>query len=194
VAATAEYRLAPDHRFPDALHDAQCALRWLRARRDVDPERVAAGGVSAGAHLALLLGSVDESAGLEDRDCPSPGSSRASAVVSVAGPTDLRLPMDAIRSRVAGFIGPRAERMPEALRLASPVAHLNAGDAPILAFYNRDDRVVPYAQAEVLRDAARRAGVPFTLHTREEGGHAWWGEALMQTVPTITGFLHTTLQ
>lgn len=48
-----EYRLAPEHPYPAALHDTLDALRWLHAHGDVigGDGRVAAGGQSAGAAL-----------------------------------------------------------------------------------------------------------------------------------------------
>src|SRR5439155_531098 len=51
------YRLAPAHRFPAPLDDVRHGLRWVRAHAgelDIDPERLALLGLSAGAHLALL--------------------------------------------------------------------------------------------------------------------------------------------
>jgi acetyl esterase/lipase len=55
VVAAAEYRLAPQHRFPVPLHDCYDALAWLTSQRDVDPARVAVGGASAGGGLAAAL-------------------------------------------------------------------------------------------------------------------------------------------
>jgi len=47
-----DYRLAPEHPYPAALHDSLAAWRWFAAS-EADPSRIAIGGDSAGGGLAL---------------------------------------------------------------------------------------------------------------------------------------------
>ena len=55
VVAAVNYRLAPEHPFPVPLHDCHDALVWLADRDDVDADRIAIGGASAGGGLAAAL-------------------------------------------------------------------------------------------------------------------------------------------
>lgn len=55
VAVLVEYRLAPEHKFPTAVHDVVASVRWIRdhARElGVDPDVITLGGSSAGGNLA----------------------------------------------------------------------------------------------------------------------------------------------
>jgi acetyl esterase len=62
-----DYRLAPEHRFPTAAHDAWDALQWLRANAEtlqIDASRMAVGGDSAGGNLAAVCAVWARDAGL----------------------------------------------------------------------------------------------------------------------------------
>jgi acetyl esterase len=69
LVASVDYRLAPEHKFPAGLEDCIAAARWLKSHGGgwgIDTGRLAVGGDSAGANLALatLLSLRDAGDGL----------------------------------------------------------------------------------------------------------------------------------
>ena len=67
MVVSLDYRLAPEHRFPTAVHDAWDALQWLAAHGrewGADTTRLAVGGDSAGGTLAAVCALQARDAGL----------------------------------------------------------------------------------------------------------------------------------
>jgi len=67
VVMSVDYRLAPEHKFPAGVDDAQAAHQWMLDNADalaVDPARVAVGGTSHGGTLAAVVCQERRSRGL----------------------------------------------------------------------------------------------------------------------------------
>jgi acetyl esterase len=67
AVASVEYRLAPEHKFPTAVHDAFDTLTWLHtqaASLGLDSMRLAVGGDSAGGTLATVCALLARDAGI----------------------------------------------------------------------------------------------------------------------------------
>ncbi|KAL3417192.1 lipase 2 [Phlyctema vagabunda] len=68
VTICVSYRLAPEHKFPTAIHDGQDALEWVIKSRDSLQVNLqlgfVVGGVSAGANIAAVLAHMARDLGL----------------------------------------------------------------------------------------------------------------------------------
>jgi acetyl esterase/lipase len=184
AVAAFNYRLSQEAKFPAQIHDAKAAVRWLRrhaGEHGLDPERIAAWGASAGAHLAALLG---VSAGVPELEGPEHDTevwTRVQAVVDFFGPTDF-LQMDAhalpggqrhnpADSPESQLIGGPIQENPEKVARANPATYVDSGDAPFLMLHGERDPLVPAHQSELLFEALRKAGVPASLYKIAGAGH-----------------------
>ncbi|GMG88422.1 hypothetical protein MNKW57_27430 [Biformimicrobium ophioploci] len=191
---TIDHRAAPRFHYPAAVEDARRAMRFIRRNSEkykIDPNLLGAAGMSSGAYLAHMLGTLDEDSTIDGRRLHN-DSSKAQAVVALAGPGDLLAfasSPEGARHVVASFLGAVYwQRMgPESAegelyREASPVGHVSADDAPVLLVHGKKDRVVPYAQSEAMYSALQEAGVESRLVTIPEAGHDL---GLFQEAPPI---------
>jgi dipeptidyl aminopeptidase/acylaminoacyl peptidase len=69
------------------------------------------------------------------------------------------------------FLGDLPDNVPALAKLASPVAHLEAGDPPVLLIHGDADPQMPYAQSEDFQTACWEVGVPVRLITLPGAAH-----------------------
>lgn len=193
VAIAPQYRHCPANRFPAQVHDAKAAVRWLRAHAGdykVDGDRIGAMGYSAGAHLALMLGTTGPADGLEGPAPADAPGTRIQAVVNYFGPTDLAAtdisPLS--QSLVRDFLGATAADQPKLAASASPLTFVDRTDPPVLTFHGTADSVVPVTQATRLSEAMTRAGVKGRTELLSGLGHGWAGPALARTMEATYAF------
>lgn len=200
VSATADYRLTPSGAaFPDPLQDAAAAVRFLRKNAktyNIDPDRIAIGGDSAGGHLALLVGLIREPELLGDEPFPDV-SSKVSAIIDIYGPTDLAALYKGggwpVRWLLVKLLRCTPREKPDLWARASPVTHVHAGAPPTLILHGERDTIVPYEQAERLRQRCEELNAPCYLGRVRAAGHGWMlyprSRVYAGTLPLITHFL-----
>ncbi len=173
VAIVADYRVKSrnDSTAEQSVADAKSAIRWVRSHSSelgIDPDRIAAGGGSAGGHLAGTTGTI---AGGDEPGEDTSVSSRPNAMVmfnpvlSLPGLGELKEEGDrkGLASRFAGD--------PAAM---SPARHVKPGQPPAIVFHGTSDTTVPYSTAELFTRAAIDAGNRCELVGYEGQGHGFF--------------------
>jgi acetyl esterase/lipase len=180
VAASIDYRLAPEWPWPAQLVDAQLAVRWLRAQAvslSLDARHLCAYGDSAGGHLAVFLGALQSIHAGDLATTLTAQSPAVSCVVDDFGPTDLvSLAPTPLGQQIAGplFGGKTPQSDPALYRDASPVFAVTPASAPMLLLQGTRDGVVPASQSAELAQALRSLHVPVQYVTYD-GDHEFNG-------------------
>ncbi|MHC4225155.1 MAG: alpha/beta hydrolase [Planctomycetota bacterium] len=191
VAMVADYRVADRHgvKVAQCVEDAKSAVRWLRANaRDlgVDPDRIAAGGGSAGGHLAAATATV-------------PGFDAAGEDVSVSAvPNAVVL----FNPALGDASPPPADRIASLTARAgvdpmkiTPSHHVGAGVPPTIIFHGEADERVPYETAVAFCNEMKRMGNSCRVVGYEGAQHGFFnygrgdGEAYRDTLRRAVEFL-----
>jgi acetyl esterase/lipase len=170
---SANYHYAQEKLFPAQYEDVQTVVRWAKTQAleyGWDAGRIGVWGISAGAHLAALLGS-NRVAALE-----SEPSALVQAAVCICPPTDLTNATDwkftyAHEDGFSNLLGFHAAIRLDLARAASPVFGISSVAAPFLIIHGDQDELVPVHQARVLHDTLQAQGVPSQLEIIAGGSH-----------------------
>ena len=185
IGVSIAYRLTDEVRWPAQLHDCKAAIRWIKehaAEFGGDPQRIGVWGISAGAHLASLLGTTGDAPEWEGEiGSARQQNSKIQCVINFYGPQNF-ITMVQQESAVdrttknypeALLLGGRVQDLPEVAKAASPITYASKGDAPFLSAHGTKDPLVPLSQARELDAALRRAGVESVLIEMQEAGHGF---------------------
>ncbi len=184
VVFSADYRLAPAHRFPAQLHDVKRAIRWIKSERSNIPyRRLVLAGASVGGHLAALA--ATSAGALEPTDLPPELAVHDSSVdgaVSLSGPMDLTCFWQAdhylAKGLSDGFLGCDSTECDRARVLeASPTHWVDPADPPLyLAAGTADTLVTAADNADRMWQTVQAQGDPARCwYERVDGGtHNLW--------------------
>jgi acetyl esterase/lipase len=164
------YRLYPTVRFPAMIEDVKCAIRYLRANAaqfNINSNRIAAMGASAGGHLVALLGTSDPADGWDEGEY-SDQSSRIQAAILLAPATDFSQEFSNDDIQTLVYVAFGTNNIPA----ASPITHITSDDPPFLLIHGNRDPVIPFEQSQLMYDALQKAGVPSELVVVENADHS----------------------
>ena len=154
VAMSADYRVRSRQGTPpfECVKDGKSAVRWIRQnakKLGIDPERLAAGGGSAGGHVAAATGTVP---GLEEEGEDLSVSSKPDALV-LFNPVYDNGPKGYGHSRVA-----------DRYKDISPIHNIRKGIPPAIVFLGDQDKLIPVSTAEKYKALMEKVGSRSDLH------------------------------
>ncbi len=180
VAICPEYRTQKSHSTdPRAcVMDAKSAMRWVRIHANelgIDPNRIAAGGGSAGGHLAAATAVLTEYS--EPDEDPS--------VSCVPKALVLFNPVFDNSEKGYGY-----ERVKEYWQKISPMHNLKNGTPPTVIFLGTKDKHIPIATAKEYKQLMEAKGNRCDLHLYPDQTHGFFNNAkYKETVAEMDKFL-----
>ena len=197
VAMTADYRVRNRHgTLADrCVADAKSAIRWVRKnaeRLGIDPNRIAAGGGSAGGHLAACTGIVP---GLDEPHEDAAISSVPNAMVLFNPAVTIARFGD--REFDQAKLDDWASRAGVPPKDISPIHHLRKGLPPAIIFHGTADTAVPFWTVEEFTLRSAKLGNTCQLCAYDGSPHGFFnygrggtpGEAFLRTVAQMDQFL-----
>ncbi|QDT90519.1 alpha/beta hydrolase [Gimesia algae] len=166
VACTAEYRIKSKHDTTpfECVADGKSAVRWIREHATelgVDPQRVAAGGGSAGGHVAASTGTVIE---FEEPD-------ENKSISSV--PNAMALFNPVVDTTETGWKGGPAQ-LGKRCKEISPFHFIKKGTPPTIIFHGTADTTVLFENAERFTEQMKQNGNRCELIAYEGEGHGFF--------------------
>jgi acetyl esterase/lipase len=150
VCFTPEYRLSTEALYPAAVYDLKSALRWIQSNAkeyNVDTNKIAVLGFSAGGQLAAFLGVTNGNSKFEGDECNLKSPSSVKAIVDLDGTlsfvhSESGEGDDSKRTSAATYwFGYSKKENPELWKEASPLTYVGKNTPPTLFINSSVDRM-----------------------------------------------------
>ena len=206
------YSTSPTWFFPEPVIEVKQAIRYLRAHAkewNIDPERIAVMGESAGAHIAALVGLTSGVKKFEKGEYLA-YSSKVQAMVLYYPPIDMedfegRGELDSYEKQPQRLL--RGELEPQSLfygmvhirnnkkacREMDPRTYINKNAPACLMLHGTSDTQVPCDHSEMLYQALQEAGIESELILIEGAEHADGAFIQPEIKDEVVLFLHKNL-
>jgi acetyl esterase/lipase len=181
VAITPDYRTRKKNETTpfECVADAKSAMRWVRKNAEklgINPNMIAAGGGSAGGHLAAATALV------KDFDDPQDNT-------SVSPVPQLLVLFNPVIDNGPGGYG--NERIKDKYPQFSPLHNIVKGAPPTLFMLGDKDKLIPVATGEAYKQKMEEVGSECELIIYKDQGHGFFnkGESFTQTLEASVAFL-----
>jgi acetyl esterase/lipase len=178
AVANVEYRMRNEILAPAAVEDVRSAMIYLLNHAqefNIDKNKIVFQGGSAGGHLALISGYLQQNH-IYDNDCiPYTGDFKVMAVIDKYGASDL-VTFAPVYPGMVAWLGSRSTDSAFVLSL-SPQNYINANTPPTYIIHGDADPTIPYSQSVTLQAALQAAGVKNKFTTVPGGGHGGFPDA-----------------
>lgn len=182
IAATVEYRLSTEAKYPAAIHDLKEAIRWIRKnakKLNVDSEKIAVSGCSAGGELAAFLGTTGEIKGFEGDGESKEFSSSVQAVIDIDGIVDFADPAESGKdndpakpSAGKAWFGASYKDNPKIWEDASPIKYVSKKNPPILFINSALERY--HAGRDEMIAMLNKLNIYSEVHIIPNTPHPFW--------------------
>ena len=160
AVANVEYRMRNEILAPAAVEDVRGAMQYLLNHADelhIDRNKIVFQGGSAGGHLALTGGYLQNNR-IYDNDCQQyPGTIKVMAVIDKYGAADL-MTFAPVYSGMVAWLGSRYTDS-VFVKSLSPYEMINANTPPTYIIHGDADPTIPYTQSVRLQAKLQAAGV-----------------------------------
>jgi acetyl esterase/lipase len=178
-AMSVDYRLSMEAKFPAALQDAKCAIRWLHSRAldlNIDPDRIAVCGGSAGGHLSSMIATTAGVKEYEGNGGHSTFSSEANLAIIFNGEFDMwdLVRTGSLKQAMRLFIGGTPEEMPEKYDELSSIHRIHKNVPPFLFLHGTNDICVSHEQAVAFHNKLQKLGIHSEIELYQDKPHAWF--------------------
>ncbi|SDI05802.1 alpha/beta hydrolase fold [Alteribacillus bidgolensis] len=192
VVASMGYRVTPQSSFPSPLEDEKSAIRYLRANAEkfnIDPDRIAVMGSSAGGYLSSFAG-VTNGIDTFDTGTHLEESSDVQAVINLYGLSDLTKVGEGKPEEAAALhdspsapeamwvngpavFGPGGSihDNPKAANEANPISYITEDAPPFLVLHGDSDNLVLPSQTEMLHESLINEDIDSTRYVVKGAGH-----------------------
>ena len=166
-----DYSVAEDSalKYPYQIAEAAMAMAYLRINAEnlnIDPEKIAAVGFSAGGHLCAMLGSF--------HNCPETGKVFKPTVCVKPNAVVLGYPVISSNisfAHIGSFINLCGEENKELMKKVDVLNLIDENSTPAFIWSTFNDNVVPCQNAIEAALKYKESGVPVSLHVFGKGEH-----------------------